>query len=116
MHVDVDPAGRDDPAARVEDLRGIARGDARLDRADAAALDADVGHAIHTARRIDHAAAFHDEVVARRGGAELRCDRDRAGGGCEEPASREHRRLDHSCGRFAVAAGAAVGRFFRSSG
>ena len=38
------------------------------------------------------------------------------GGGCEEPASREHRRLDHSCGRFAVAAGAAVGRFFRSSG
>jgi len=43
VHVDVDQAWRDDLSARIDHVGGIRRGDARLDRADPPAFDADGG-------------------------------------------------------------------------
>jgi hypothetical protein len=59
--VDVDQAGDDELAARVE-CRARRSADRRLDGGNAASRDADVANGVEPQRRVDDAAAFDDEV------------------------------------------------------
>ena len=77
--VQVDGAGGDDTAARV-DLLGSARGNAAADLGDLAVLDADVGGVAGNARRLDHRAASNHHVILSQLGDLLRL--------CPQPVSR----------------------------
>ena len=64
VRMDVDQAGHDELAARVE-RRGRLGGERGLDGGDSAGRDADVADGVEPQRRIDDAPAFDDEVVPR---------------------------------------------------
>ena len=72
MRMDVDQAGHDELAARVERC-GRLGGERGLDGGDSAGRDADVAHGVEPKRRVDDAPAFDDEVVAARLCAEPAC-------------------------------------------
>ena len=63
VRMDVDQAGHDELAARVE-RRGRLGGERGFDGRDSAGRDADVADGVEPQRRIDDAPAFDDEVVA----------------------------------------------------
>jgi len=63
MGVNVDQAGNDKLAARIDRLGGIGR-DAGLDRRDPAATDRHITDRIETDRGVDDAPTFDDQIVA----------------------------------------------------
>ena len=88
MRMDVDQAGHDELAARVE-RRGRLGGERGFDGGDSAGRDADVADGVEPQRRVDDAPASDDEVIARGLRAEPARSREqrRARGGIDELAS-----------------------------
>ena len=81
MGLDVDEAGRDDPARGVHD-RCPAGGKIVADRPDAAVLDDDIGGITGRTAAVDHGAAADDDGLSHRRGASaaLRCRRKASAG------------------------------------
>jgi hypothetical protein len=93
MGVDVDQAGGDDLAARIDRLSGIA-GNIGLDRRDLAAGDRHVPNAVDPGRRIDNASTPDDQIVCCReriGNAGQQCGA--SGRGTDKLPSVHHGRL-----------------------
>ena len=106
MRMDVDQAGHDELAARVERC-GRLGGERGLDGRDSAGRDADVANGVEPQRRIDDAPAFDDEVVAAGLRAEPSYSREqrRARGGVNELASIHGRPPMRRCGELSQPAG-----------
>ena len=102
MRVDVDEAGHDELAARVERCGGLGR-ERRFDGRDSAGSDADVAHGVEPQRRVDDAPALDDEVVTARLRARAvlpRREQRRARGGVHELASIHRRSPVRRCGEL----------------
>jgi len=67
MGVDIDQSWRNDLAARIDRLGGVAR-DVGLDRDDLAAGNRNVAYSIERKRGVDDAPALDKEIVGRRAG------------------------------------------------